>query len=153
MKRISLAIAGVVGLAAAGSAFASYIDYARVDRVDRVVAMSDRPQTQRDCWDQPRTEYHPGRDYHRETVVPSEDEYGNPAQTVIRDDVVETGGYSTTHSERVCETRTAHVPAQQVIGFDVVYTYRGQDYHDRLDHDPGRSVRVRVDHGYVEADE
>ena len=157
MKRTSQAVIAALGLAMTGSAFAyrdaSYIDYARVDRVDRIVEVGDQPQSLRECWDQPRTEYHPGANYHRETVLPSADEDGNPGSTVIRDDVVESGGYNSTGYERVCQTRTARVPNQRVLGYDVVYTYRGQDYHDRLDHDPGRSVRVHVDHGYVEVAE
>jgi len=157
MKHVSQAVVAALGMAVAGSAFAyreaSYYDFARVDRVDRIVEVGDQPQMRRECWDQPRTEYHPGANYQRETVVPSEDEDGNPATTVIRDDVVESGGYNTVSHERVCQTRTASVPAQQVLGYDVVYTYRGQDYHDRLDHDPGRSVRVHVDNGYVEVAE
>jgi hypothetical protein len=154
MKRVSQAIVAALGISLAGSAFAyfrdgSYFDFARVQRVDRIVAMADEPRTKEECWNQPRTEYHPGADYRRETVIPTEDEDGI-AQTVVRDDVVERGGYTTTDYERVCQTRTEHAESQQVIGFDVVYSYRGQDYHERLDHDPGRSVRVHVDHGYVE---
>jgi hypothetical protein len=155
MKRITQAIVAALGISLAGSAFAyfrdgTYFDFARVDRVDRLLATSDQPQTRKECWNQPREEYHPGADYRRETVAPIVDEDGNSGQTVVRSDVVETGGYTMTRNERICETRTAHVQSQQVVGYDVVYTYRGQDYHERMDHDPGRSVRVHVDHGYVE---
>jgi len=155
MKRICKVVVAALGVSLAGSAFAfyrdgSYFDFARVDRVDRLLAMTDQPQTRRECWDQPRTEYHPGADYRRNTVEPTYDEDGNPGQTVVRTDVVETGGYATTRNERVCQTRTASIETQQVVGYDVVYSYRGQDFHERMDHDPGRSVRVHVDHGYVE---
>lgn len=157
MKRVTQAIVAALGISMAGSAFAysrgTYFDYARVDRVDRVVADVDRPQTREECWDEPRTEYHPGADYRRDTVVPSYDEDGNPGEAVIRSDVVEHGGYTTTDYQHVCRTRTEHLPERQVVAYDVVYTYRGQDYHDRLDHDPGRSIRVHVDHGYVESAE
>jgi hypothetical protein len=154
MKRSKQAVAAAIAFALAGSAFAytrdgSYYDYARVDRVDRVMATVDQPQTQRDCWTQPRSEYHPGSDYRRQTIVRDADDDSDPGR-VVRDEVVETGGYTSTRSERVCETRTASVPMRQVIGYDVVYTYRGEDFHDRIDHDPGRSVRVHVDNGYVE---
>lgn len=154
MKRSSQAIVAGVALALAGSAFAytrdgSYYDYARVARVDRVMATVDKPQRQRDCWNEPRSEYHPGSDYRRETIVRDIDDEDDPGR-VVRDEVVESGGYTTTRDERVCETRTANLPMRQVIGYDVVYTYRGEDYHDRLDHDPGRSVRIHVDDGYVE---
>jgi hypothetical protein len=154
MKRTSQALIATLGLTLAGSAFAfyrdgSYYDFARVDRVDRLLATTDEPRTQRECWIQPRTEYHPGADYRRETVEPAYDTYGNPT-TVVRSDVVENGGYSTVENERVCQTRTASVESRKVIGYDVVYSYRGQDYHERMDHDPGRSVRIHVDQGYVE---
>jgi hypothetical protein len=157
MKRISIgkAIVAALGISLAGSAFAyyrdgSYFDFAHVDRVDRLLATTDQPQASTQCWDQPRTEYHPGADYRRDTVEPAIDEDGKPTQVVTHSDVVESGGYSTTRNQRVCQTRTAHVETQQVVGYDVVYSYRGQDYHERMDHDPGRSVRVHVDHGYVE---
>jgi len=31
-----------------------------------------------------------------------------------------------------------------------VFRYRGQDFHERMSHDPGSRVRVHVDNGYVE---
>jgi hypothetical protein len=156
MKRTTTqAIIAALGISVAGSALAftrdaSYYDFARVDRVDRLLATSEAPRTQRECWTQPRAEYHPGADYRRETIEPAYDDESN-GTTVVRSDVVENGGYSTIENERVCQTRTASVESRQVLGYDVVYRYRGQDYHERMDHDPGRSVRVRVDHGYVEA--
>lgn len=155
MKRITQVIVTALGISLAGSAFAyyrdgSYFDFARVDRVDRLLAITDQPQARKECWDQPRTEYHPGADYRRNIVEPIYDEDGSPQQTAVRTDVVETGGYTTTSNERVCQTRTASIETQQVVGYDVVYSYRGQDYHERMDHDPGRSVRVHIDHGYVE---
>ena len=157
MKRIIIgkAVVAALGISLAGSAFAyyrdgSYFDFAPVERVDRLLATTDQPRQNTQCWDQPRTEYHPGADYRRETIEPAIDEDGNATQAVTRSDVVESGGYSTTRNERVCQTRTAQIETQQVVGYDIVYRYRGQDYHERMDHDPGRSVRVHVDHGYVE---
>jgi len=166
MKRVSQAIVAALGLSVAGSAFAyfrdgSYFDYARVQRVDRLLATTEVPRTRQECWNEPRSEYHPGADYRRETIVPSDDadvidENGIDDAgfaDVERADVVEHDGYATTTSQRVCQTRTEQAEAREVVGYDVVYRYRGEDYHERLDHDPGRSVRVRVDHGYVEVAE
>ena len=159
MKRILQAIAAAFGISLAGAAFAfvpvfvgaSYYDYARVARVDRVVAMVDQPRTSQECWDQPRSQYHPGADYRRNIIAPTYDADGRViGDEVVRSDVVESGGYTTTDMQQVCQNRTAHREAPQVIGYDVVYRYHGQDYHDRIDHDPGRSVRVHVDNGYVE---
>jgi hypothetical protein len=155
MNRLTQTIVAALGIAAAGSALAysrdyGYFDFARVDRVDRLLATSERPETRRECWTEPKTEYHPGANYRRDTVEPVYDEDGYRGEAVVHSDVVESGGYTTTEPQRVCRTRTAQVETRQVVGYDVVYTYRGQDYHDRMDHDPGRSVRIRVDHGYVE---
>ncbi len=159
MKRIHQVIAAAAGLSLAGAASAyvpdfvgsNYYDYARVARVDRVVAMVDQPQSSRECWDQPRTQYHPGAEYRRNVIAPQYDEDGRAiGDEVVRSEEVRSGGYSTTEMQRVCQTRTAHRETPRVLGYDVVYTYRGQDYQDRLDHDPGRSLRVHVENGYVE---
>ena len=155
MKRAGQAVIAALGVALAGSAAAyvrggSYFDYARVQSVDRVIATVDEPRTREDCWTRPRTEYHPTSEYRREVLEPRDDADGKAPDPVVRREVIETGGYATTTDQRVCEQRTARVAAPQVIGYDVVYTYRGEDYHDRLDHDPGRSIRVHVDDGYVE---
>ena len=157
MKHLSQAVVAGLGIALAGSAVAysraaSYFDYARVQRVDPVVASVDEPQTREECWTEPRTEYHP--EYRREVVAPSaDDDDAVVAAPVVRREIVETGGYARTTNQRICQTRTARVTEPKVIGYDVVYTYRGEDYRDRLDHDPGRSVRVHVDSGYVETAE
>ena len=166
MKRVSRAIVAALGLSVAGSAFAylgdgSYFDYARVQRVDRLLVSADVPRARQECWDEPRSEYHPGADYRREIIEPSDDadviDENGIGDAGFADvdgaDVVEHDGYSTTTSRRVCQTRTEQAEARQVVGYDVVYRYRGEDYHERLDHDPGRSVRVHVDHGYVEVAE
>ena len=157
MKRIRQAILAGLGVALAGSAFAysrgvSYYDYARVDRVDPVYATVSEPRTREECWTEPRTEYHPGSEYRRRTVEPGFVDADGDAP-VVRHEVVETRGYTTTTDERVCRRNSAQVTEPRVIGYDVVYTYRGDDYRDRLDHDPGRSVRVHVDSGYVETAE
>ena len=74
MKRITQAIVAALGISLAGSAFAyfrdgTYFDFARVDRVDRLLATADQPQTRKECWNQPREEFHPGADYRRDEVV------------------------------------------------------------------------------------
>ncbi len=156
MKRVTQAIVAALGLGLAGSAFAffrdgSYFDYAHVDRVDRILATVDQPLTTREeCWNEPRTEYHPGAEVRRETVVP-ETAVIDGRQTLVRSDVIEhDDGYTTTDYQRVCRTHTEQAQTRQVVGYDVVYNYHGELFHDRIDHDPGRSVRVHVDHGYVE---
>ena len=155
MKCFTHAIVAALGIGLAGSAFAysrsdAYFDFARVQRVDRVVASVDQPPiTREQCWNEPRTEFHPGAEYRRETVVP-ETAVIDGRQTLVRSEVVEHDGYATTDYQRVCRTYTQQAQARQVVGYDVVYNYRGEYFHDRLDHDPGRTVRVHVDHGYVD---
>ncbi len=46
--------------------------------------------------------------------------------------------------ERRCETRDQVGWERQVVGYDVDYRYRGRRYHTRLDHDPGRRMKVDV---------
>jgi uncharacterized protein YcfJ len=156
MKRVTQAIVAALGLALTGSALAydrndgSYFDYARVDRVDRVVSAVNQPITRQECWNEPHQEYHPGAAYRRDEVAPTIITTSNGDETVVRTEVVEKGGYYTQGYEQKCRTRTDYDQAQQVVGYDVVYSYRGQGYHDRMSHDPGTSVRVHVDHGYVE---
>ena len=43
-----------------------------------------------------------------------------------------------------------NAPLPPDVFFDVVYDYRNQEYHDRIRHEPGSSVRVHVENGYVE---
>ncbi|KGI76983.1 glycine zipper 2TM domain-containing protein [Oleiagrimonas soli] len=49
----------------------------------------------------------------------------------------------TAYAER-CRTRSVYA-GDRVIGYDVTYRYRGDVYRTRMDHDPGRRLRVRVD--------
>ena len=165
MKRVTKSVVATLGLALLGSACASdryvryensgdsYFDYARVERVDRVINTVSEPVKRRECWNEPRTEYHPGATYRRDElstpVVTSVD--GTP---VARTDVVESGGYYTQGYEQQCRSRTDYdATTQRVVGYDVVYNYRGEDYHDRMSHDPGARVRVHVENGYVEVAE
>lgn len=164
MRHVTKSIVATLGLALLGTACASdryvryeagddsFFDYARVERVDRIVNTVTEPTKRRECWSQPRSEYHPEGTYRRDelspTVVTSIN--GSP---VVRSEVVETGGYYTQGYEQQCRTRTDYDSAQRVVGFDVVYNYRGEDYHERMNHDPGERVRVHVENGYVEVAE
>lgn len=48
-------------------------------------------------------------------------------------------------SQERCETVEDVGYEDQVVGYDVTYRYHGQTRTTRLDHDPGNSIRVRVD--------
>lgn len=161
MRHVTKSVVATLGLALLGTACASdryvryennndsYFDYARVERVDRVLSEVSEPVQRRECWSEPRTEYHPDATYRREELAPTTVANVNGAP-VVRSEVVETGGYYTQNVEQQCRTRTDYDSSQRVIGYDVVYSYRGEDYHDRMSHDPGARVRVHVENGYVE---
>ncbi|HXD52362.1 MAG TPA: hypothetical protein VN689_10745 [Burkholderiales bacterium] len=161
MNRVTQAVIAALGLAVGASAFArynedevrmrvrdSFYDYARVVNVDRIAQSETQPVTREECWKEPHEEYHPGTSYHRQTEQPIPGSYNN---TVVRDEYVEKPGYYTRNYEDRCETRTEYQSTTpRTVAFDVVYRYDGQDYHERMSHDPGSRVRVHVDNGYVE---
>jgi len=150
MKRLSQSIVAILGLMLAGSAFAryqdSYFDYARVVSVDRIVIPPSEPRTTEECWKEPvQQSSYPGTSYRRDLppVVT------NDGEVASRTEYVQEGGYTERTVEEHCrERRTASLPPE--VFYDVVYDYRNQEYHDRIRHDPGSSVRVHVENGYVE---
>lgn len=161
MKRLTQTIVATLGMSLAGAACAYdrytyvterddgvYFDYAHVTQVDRVVTTAQEPRTREECWNEPRREYHPGATYRREEVPPVMVTTADGRDAIVRSQVVESGGYYSTGYEEKCRTLTSYEP-QNTLGYDVVYTYHGQDYHDRMNRDPGTQVRIRVDHGYV----
>jgi len=157
MKMVNQAAVAILGTSLlAGSAFArwddSYFDYARVLSVNPVVANQDsEPVTHQECWSEPVQEYHPGLSAQR-TLPPTVDE---DTGTVTRRTVsIQESGYYTHEAKERCRERTDYRQQQPtVMAWDVVYRYHGQDYHDRIAHDPGSRVRVHVDNGYVEVAE
>jgi uncharacterized protein YcfJ len=142
MKRISQTLAVALGLALAGSAFARleqdpyYYDYARVVRVDRIVAEQTQPVTHEECWQESVEQ--PDRVVEQTRV--SDD--GVVHKDVIR---VDRPAY-----QQKCRQTTAYNQIPQTVGYDVVYNYRNEDFHDRMNYDPGAKVRVRVQSGYVQ---
>jgi uncharacterized protein YcfJ len=142
MKRISQTLVAALGLALAASAFARYeqdpyyYDYARVMRVDRIIAPETQPVTREECWQESVEQ--PDRVVERTQV--SDD-------GVVRKDVLRVERPAV---QRKCRQTTAMTETPQVVGYDVVYNYRNEDFHDRMNHDPGSKVRVRVQNGYVQ---
>ena len=53
------------------------------------------------------------------------------------------GEYQGTERE-VCSTVYRTERAQEIIGYDVSYSYNGAIYTSRMDYDPGDSIRLRV---------
>jgi uncharacterized protein YcfJ len=138
-----------------------YYAWARVQTVSPIVVRDARPE--RECWREPAGRYYTSD--HRNTAgtvlgaivggvlgntIGKGD--GRRAATVAGaviggaighheagpNDVVEHQAY-----QRRCQTRTAYGP-RHVVGYDVTYRYRGQVYRTRMDHDPGRRMRVHV---------
>ena len=145
MKLVSKSLIAALGVCLAGPLLArTYVDYAPVTRVDRLLEVVDTPVAT-ECWSEPRTEIQPGAEYRRETVEPDR---VNPdgSITKVRRELIQKG--LRTDVERVCQTEAAN-PETRVVGYNVVYRYRGAEFRDRLDHDPGSRVRVQVDDGYV----
>lgn len=50
-----------------------------------------------------------------------------------------------TRSEHRCAVRTDYVQEERLVGYRVTYRYRGHDYTTRMDRDPGKFVRLRVE--------
>ena len=147
MKTVCKAMAAALGLCVAGPLLArTYVDYAPVTRVDRLLEVVDAPAATKECWSEPRTEIQPGAEYRRETVEPDRI---NPDGTItkVRRELIQKG--LRTDVERVCQTQAETVPQTRVIGYEVVYRYGGDEFRDRMDHDPGSRVRVQVEDGYV----
>jgi uncharacterized protein YcfJ len=129
----------------------SCFDHARVVSVDRIVAAENEPVSREECWKEPHEVYHPGTTYQREVEQPIPGSFNNME---VRSETVERPGYYTRSDEQRCETRTEYQPAgQRTVAYDVVFRYNGQDFHERMDHDPGSRVRVHIDNGYVEVAE
>jgi uncharacterized protein YcfJ len=146
MKRLSQSIVAILGLMLAGFALArnqdSYFDYARVVSVDRVTIPTSEPD-RKECGKEPVGTFYPGLSDQRRfpPVVTSDGEVASRTQYFEED------GYTRpTYEERCRERRNAPPPD---VFYEVVYDYSNREYHDRIRYEPGSSVRVQVENGYV----
>ena len=155
MRYVNLAAVAILGMVAAGPALAryeqSYFDYARVMSVDHVATQAGNGAnvSREECWQEPVEKTQPGMTYHRE--LPPVVEHTADGARVVTTRTEDVENYPTTtrsYEERCHEQVEYRQP--QTVAYDVVYRYHGQDYHDRISHDPGSSVRVHIDNGYVE---
>jgi uncharacterized protein YcfJ len=53
------------------------------------------------------------------------------------------GGYRQVGYQRQCDVRRVNV-GRRVVAYNVTYRYHGERFRTRMDHDPGRRLRVRV---------
>lgn len=52
--------------------------------------------------------------------------------------------HSHTETRDICETVYDERMEAHVVGYDVEYRYAGRTYTTRMDHDPGKEIRLRV---------
>jgi uncharacterized protein YcfJ len=161
----------------------AYFDYARVDRVEPIYETVGGPDAREVCRDEPVDQYHPGYYVHRDRSGPSlfgaiiggalghtiGKGDGRAAATIAgaviggsvahrnsHDSYYETEGYYTRDYVQSCRTETSNDGSERVeriVGYDVNYRYHGRNYQSRMNFDPGKRVRVRVEDGYVEVAE
>ena len=155
MRHVNLAAVACLGMVVAGPALAryqdSYFDYARVLSVEPISTQIGNGVNvaKEECWQEPVEHREPGSAYHRE--LPPVVEQGPNGERIVTTRTEDVQNYPTTtrsYEERCREHVEYRQP--QTYAYDVVYRYHGEDYHDRIGHNPGSSVRVRIDQGYVE---
>ncbi|HKK14445.1 MAG TPA: glycine zipper 2TM domain-containing protein [Gammaproteobacteria bacterium] len=146
---------------------AAYGDYAKVLDVDPIVRQVRVSTPRRECWDR-QVQVPVDRDGYRSAtpmilggiiggVVGSNigNGRGRDAATIagavlggsIARDVSrrgEGGPDYTTATETHCRTVNDYHQEQRVEGYRVTYRYHGRRFVTRMNHDPGRRLRVRV---------
>lgn len=141
-------------------------DKARVVEVQPIMEVVQVPTEHRECWTE---EVHGSRTRrsHGGTVLGGiiggvignhmgkGDASATAAGTIIGAAVGHDADRSTydepyRRSERRCEVREEYYEEERVSGYRVTYRYRGETYTTRMDHDPGRFVRLRVSHTLVD---
>lgn len=168
----SLMLLGMaVGTAEAGPRYGNndHRDYAKVTHVEPIVVQHERRVPRRECWDEEVRYQEPGR--HRKSytgpilgsviggAIGNELGAGEDNKKVgavvgailgasIGHDVSRKSAYGEDRVRYRTETRcnVSHDIEyyERVTGYNVTYRYNGRTYHTRMDHDPGRRIRVRV---------
>lgn len=139
-----------------------YYAYGEVLDVQPIYAASRYPRSERVCWDEPVEYYNRGRGNAGSTLVGAliggvvghqigggsgrhaATAAGTLLGAAIGHDASRRGGHVSRGYEQRCEVRRDWEPAQEILGYDVTYRYRGEVYQTRTDYDPGESIRVRV---------
>lgn len=172
MISVSLMVLGIaVGTANAGPRhdYNSHSDYAKVTHVEPIVVQHERRVPRRECWDEEVRYQEPSR--HRQSytgpilgsiiggAIGNELGTSNDNKKVgavvgavlgasIGHDVTRKGAYGEDRVRYRTETRcnVSHDIEyhERVTGYNVTYRYNGRTYQTRMDHDPGRRLRVRV---------
>lgn len=159
-------LAAPAALAGHGRGDGPYYDYARVIDVDPIVRTVRVSTPREECWDESVPVYY-DEDYQSATpmilggiiggVVGNQfgGGHGKDALTVagtilggsIGRDIARQNRYRRSH-ETVVETRCRTVEEyheeERIDGYLVTYRYNGREYRTRMNHEPGKRIRVRV---------
>lgn len=137
--------------------------YGEVLDVQPIYATSRYPSSQQVCWDEPVEYYHRGRPDSAGGAIAGAiiggivgnqfgSGHGRRAATAagavlggaVGYDASRRGGYVSHGYQQRCSVERGWERAEEVVGYDVTYRYRGEIYHTRTDYHPGDSIQVRV---------
>lgn len=144
------------------------IDVARVTHVEPVYQTVTHRIPERSCWNE--TRYESSRSEHRShtptilgTIIggaignevghnKTNKKVGTVVGAVLGASIANdwqykqgaNRGHSYPVTEEVCEINQRVEHEQQVVGYNVSYKYQGQNYHTRMNHHPGKNLKVAV---------
>ena len=144
-----------------------HTDFAKVTDVDPIYKTIKHQVPERSCWTE--TRYEPVDDYqsYTPTVIGTliggaiGNEVGHSktnkkvgavvggvlGATLARDWSHSRSGSSNRTravNEEICETNYRSEFEERIVGYNVRYRYQGQTYHTRMDHHPGKRLKVAV---------
>lgn len=162
-----LAVLAGLFTTAATAGGSSYIDYARVQRVEPIVRVVRVQTPRRECWDEEVTRYqtqYEDRDSYTPAILGGiiggvvgnqvGRGHGRDALTIAGTLLGASVGRDIGRHRRVdrpyadverrCAVTTDVHEEERTEGYRVTYRYQGNAYTQRMDHDPGRRIKVRV---------
>lgn len=143
-----------------------FYDKARVVDVKPIIEVVQVPTEHRDCW----TEEVSGSRTRRSSggllvggiiggVIGNHVGRGDPAATAAGTIIGAAVGNDADrhqyrepyrHTEHHCQVRDEYYEEERVSGYRVTYRYRGENYTTRMNHEPGKFVRLQVSHTLVD---
>lgn len=154
----------------AGSRGGHSIDFARVVNVEPITKTIEKRRPEQDCWtEQVRHHDYSDRDHSYTSTIlggiiggaignaVGHDKRNKKVGTAVGAILGASVGSdiasrerrhrqpeSVYRNERRCETRHHISYEEQVVGYHVWYRYKGQKYKTRMNHKPGKKIKVRV---------
>jgi uncharacterized protein YcfJ len=136
---------------------------ARVSHVEPIIDVVQIPQQRRECWDEVvsgSTTHHSADGMLVGAIIGGVighnvgNKHNRGATTAMGTVIGATIGHDSDRSyqqpyrytEQRCSVSTDYIEEERIRGYRVSYKYQGQHYTTRMDHDPGRHVRLRVSH-------